>query len=120
MVERYGGWYDRRPIERGALRPDRRCGVQSAAVAAAEVVARACRAAVTDRGRARSLLSAEARRWLMLTALRDLEVPWPTVHVTEWTARRAGGRALRNLTRLEEILAGPGRCGASHLRDACQ
>lgn len=90
--------------------------VQGAAAAAAEIVARTCAAAVADRGRALVAFSGGETPWLMLGALRDLDLPWHTVYVTQVDERIApAGDALRNLTRLEEILVRAGPLPASQL-----
>jgi 6-phosphogluconolactonase len=87
-----------------------------AAQAAAEEVARACAAAVADRGRALIALSGGETPWLMLTALRDLDVPWNAVHVAQVDERVAPLRdPLRNLTRLAEILVQSGPLPARQL-----
>jgi 6-phosphogluconolactonase len=81
-----------------------------AAKTAAQEVARACRTAVAERGRALIAFSGGETPWLMLSALRDLDLPWGDVHVAQVDERIAPpGDTLRNLTRLTEILvrAGP-------------
>jgi len=87
----------------------------AASVAAGEV-ARACRAAVAERGRALIAFSGGATPWLMLSALRGLDLPWNAVHVAQVDERVAPpGDPLRNLTRLAEILVHSGALPASQL-----
>jgi len=89
---------------------------QGAAGSAADEVARACRTAVAERGRALIAFSGGTTPWLMLGALRDLDVPWNVVHVAQVDERVAPpGDALRNLTRLEEILVRTGPLPARQL-----
>jgi 6-phosphogluconolactonase len=89
---------------------------QDAAELAAQEVARACRLAVAERGRALIAFSGGETPWLMLRALRDLEVPWQAVHVAQVDERVApAGDPLRNLTRLAEILVRSGPLPGSQL-----
>ncbi len=88
----------------------------AAAATAAAIVARACTVAVADRGRALIAFSGGETPWLMLRALRELEVPWQSVHVAQVDERIApAGDPQRNLTRLEEILVRAGPLPASQL-----
>jgi 6-phosphogluconolactonase len=89
---------------------------QGAANAAADEVARACRSAVAERGRALIAFSGGETPWLMLRALRDLDLPWGAVHVAQVDERIAPpGDPLRNLTRLAEIMVQSGPLPARQL-----
>jgi 6-phosphogluconolactonase len=76
-----------------------------AARLAADEVARACVAAVTARARALVAFSGGETPWLMLQSLRERELPWRSIHVTQVDERVApAGDARRNLTRLVDLL----------------
>ena len=88
----------------------------AAARLAAEEIARACRAAVTERGHAVVAVSGGETPWLMLRDLRVMDLPWASIHITQVDERCAPrGDAQRNLTRLEEILVREGPLPATNL-----
>ena len=77
----------------------------SAARAAAAVIAESARAAVAARGRFIMALSGGHTPWLMLRALANEEVPWGSVHVVQVDERVApAGHPDRNLTQLRASL----------------
>ncbi|MGA7328361.1 MAG: 6-phosphogluconolactonase [Rhodomicrobium sp.] len=77
----------------------------SAAQAAAGVVAAEARKAVGERGRFFVAFSGGHSPWLMLRALADEDVPWEGVHIVQVDERVApGGDPDRNLTHLRESL----------------
>lgn len=77
----------------------------SVARRAAAVIAAEARAAVATRGRFVMAVSGGQTPWIMLRALADEEVPWPSVHVLEVDERIApAGHPDRNLTHLRESL----------------
>ena len=77
----------------------------SAARAAAGMIAAEARAAVAERGRFVMAVSGGRTPWIMLRALSDEEVPWESVHVVQVDERVApAGDADRNLTHLRESL----------------
>src|ERR1700686_4269737 len=78
---------------------------ESAARAAAGMIAAEARAAVADRGRFVMAVSGGRTPWIMLRALSDEEMPWERVHVVQVDERVApAGHADRNLTHLQESL----------------
>ncbi len=71
----------------------------------ATVLASEARAAVAARGRFLVALSGGHTPWLMLRALADEDIPWPSVHVFQVDERIApAGDPDRNLTHLWESL----------------
>lgn len=77
----------------------------SAARAAAGIIALEARAAVTARGRFVMAVSGGRTPWIMLGALANEEVPWENVHVVQVDERIApDGDKDRNLTHLRESL----------------
>lgn len=89
---------------------------QSAARVAAEEIAVLCRHAVRERGRALLAFSGGATPWLMLRALRALDLPWDRTWVTQVDERIAPhGDERRNLSRLAEILVNEGPLPAAQL-----
>jgi len=77
----------------------------AAARRAAAVIAAEARAAVAARGRFVMAVSGGRTPWVMLRALADEEVPWPSVHVLQIDERIApAGDPDRNLTHLTESL----------------
>ena len=84
--------------------------VESVAHQAAEVIAAEARAAVQARGRFVVAISGGRTPWVMLRALRSLDVPWENVHVLQVDERIApAGHAERNLTHLCASLVPPDR-----------
>src|SRR5271154_3914481 len=78
---------------------------QSAAEAAAVMIAAEARAAVAARGRFVMAVSGGRSPWIMLRALAGEDVPWESVHVVQVDERVAPeGDADRNLTHLRESL----------------
>jgi len=78
---------------------------ESAARAAAGMIAAEARAAVAERGRFVMAVSGGRTPWIMLRALSGEEVPWESVHVVQVDERVAPvGDADRNLTHLRETL----------------
>ena len=78
---------------------------ESAARAAAKVIAEEARAAVTARERCVMAVSGGHTPWIMLRALADEELPWERVHVVQVDERVApAGDPDRNLTHLQESL----------------
>ncbi len=78
---------------------------QSAAGAAAGIIAAEARAAVAARGRFVMAVSGGRTPWIMLRALAGEDVPWERVHVAQVDERVAPlGHADRNLTHLQESL----------------
>src|ERR1700674_5276545 len=78
---------------------------ESAARAAAGMIAAEARAAVAERGRFVMAVSGGRTPWIMLRALSDEEVPWESVHVVQVDERVApSGHADRNLTHLRASL----------------
>ena len=72
---------------------------------AAAVIAAEARAAVAARGRFVMAVSGGRTPWVMLRALADEEVPWPSVHVLQIDERIApAGDPDLNLTHLTESL----------------
>ncbi len=72
---------------------------------AASLIAGEARAAVAARGRFVMAVSGGKTPWVMLRALADEEVPWPSVHVFQVDERIApAGDPDRNLTHLRESL----------------
>jgi 6-phosphogluconolactonase len=79
--------------------------VESAARAAAAVIAESARAAVAARGRFIIAVSGGRTPWLMLRALASEEVPWESVQVVQVDERVAPpGHPDRNLTQLRASL----------------
>ena len=77
----------------------------SAARAAAAVIADSARAAVAARGRFVMAVSGGHTPWIMLRALANEEVPWGRVHVVQVDERVApAGHPDRNLTQLRASL----------------
>jgi 6-phosphogluconolactonase len=84
--------------------------VESVAHRAAEVIAAEARAAVEARGRFVVAISGGRTPWVMLRALRSLDVPWKDVHVLQVDERIAPvGHDERNLTHLWASLVPPDR-----------
>ena len=80
-----------------------------AALAAAEALADACRAAVAARGRASVAVSGGETPWRMLEHWRGLVLPWEHIHVAQVDERVAPpGDPRRNQTRLARILVADG------------
>ena len=80
--------------------------VESVADQAAEIIAAEARAAVKARGRFAVAISGGRTPWVMLRALRALDLPWTDVHVLQVDERIAPvGHAERNLTHLCASLA---------------
>jgi 6-phosphogluconolactonase len=78
---------------------------ESAARAAAGMIAAEARAAVAERGRFVMAVSGGRTPWIMLHALSDEQVPWESVHVVQVDERVApAGHPDRNLTHLRESL----------------
>ena len=78
---------------------------ESAARAAAGMIAAEARAAVAARGRFVMAVSGGRTPWIMLRALAGEDVPWKSVHVVQVDERVApAGHADRNLTHLQESL----------------
>jgi 6-phosphogluconolactonase len=78
---------------------------ESAARAAAGIIALEARQAVEARGRFVMAVSGGRTPWIMLRALADEQVPWDNVHVAQVDERVApAGDADRNLTHLQESL----------------
>lgn len=78
---------------------------ESAARAAAGMVAAEARAAVTERGRFVMAVSGGRTPWIMMRALASEVVPWESVHVVQVDERVAPeGDKDRNLTHLRESL----------------
>ena len=78
---------------------------ESAARAAAGMIAAEARAAVAERGRFVMAVSGGRTPWIMLRALSDEQVPWESVHVVQVDERVApAGHPDRNLTHLRESL----------------
>ena len=72
--------------------------VESVAYQAAEIIAAEARAAAKTRGRFAVAISGGRTPWVMLRALRSLDVPWKHVHVLQVDERIApAGHAERNL-----------------------
>jgi 6-phosphogluconolactonase len=81
----------------------------AAALAAADEIASACRAAVKARGIAVIAVSGGETPWRMLQRLRVLDLPWGKIHVAQVDERVAPhGDRRRNLTRLEQVLVDDG------------
>jgi 6-phosphogluconolactonase len=81
----------------------------AAAVAAAEEIAAACREAVAARGLALVAVSGGETPWRMLERLRELELPWVSIHFAQVDERMAPrGDPRRNLARLAQILVQDG------------
>ena len=88
----------------------------SAVREAARHLATACADSVTQRGRAVIALSGGETPWSMLTALRELDVPWDRLYVAQVDERVVpDGDAQRNLTRLSELLVAPGLLATERL-----
>ena len=88
----------------------------SAANIAAAEVARTCADAVALRGRALVALSGGETPWLMLRELCHFDLPWQKIFVAQVDERVAPrGDAVRNLTRLEQILVREGPLPSGHL-----
>lgn len=86
--------------------------VDAVAHRAAEVIAAEARAAVQARGRFVVAISGGRTPWVMLRALRALDVPWEDVHVLQVDERIApAGHADRNLTHVCASLLTPTRPG---------
>lgn len=89
---------------------------QSAARVAAEEIAVLCRHAARERGRALVAFSGGETPWLMLRALRAMDLPWDRTWVAQVDERIAPhGDERRNLARLEEILVNEGPLPAAQL-----
>jgi 6-phosphogluconolactonase len=89
---------------------------QSAARVAAEEIAVLCRHAARQRGRALVAFSGGETPWLMLRALRSMDLPWDRTWVAQVDERIAPhGDGRRNLARLEEILVNEGPLPAAQL-----
>jgi 6-phosphogluconolactonase len=72
---------------------------------AAAIIAEGARAAVAARGRFIMAVSGGHTPWVMLRALADEDVPWPSVHVVQVDERVApAGHSDRNLTHLRGSL----------------
>ncbi len=77
----------------------------SAARAAAHIVAEAAREAVAARGQFDAAFSGGRTPWVMLRALADEDLPWDKVHIVQVDERVApSGDRDRNLTHLRESL----------------
>ena len=88
----------------------------SAARAAAAVIAESARAAVTARGRFIMAVSGGHTPWIMLRALANEEVPWGSVHVVQVDERVApAGHPDRNLTQLRASLLEHGPIGPDQI-----
>jgi hypothetical protein len=88
MVERYGGWYDPPSTWARRLAVDRRRG--RAERSGCRGGDRRARLQGGGHGAGRALVASGGETpWLMLSALRDLEVPWPAVHITQVDERVA-------------------------------
>jgi len=86
------------------------------AAEAARLIAAEARAAVAARGRFVMAVSGGKTPWLMLRALADEEVPWPSVHVFQVDERIAPpGDPDRNLTHVRESLLAHARLAADHI-----
>ncbi|MGE5669298.1 MAG: 6-phosphogluconolactonase [Betaproteobacteria bacterium] len=84
--------------------------------AAAALIAREARAAVTSRGRFVLALSGGRTPWPMLRALAGENVPWPAVQIFQVDERIApAGDPDRNLTRLQENLLSLAPIAASQI-----
>lgn len=91
------------------MRLIRAADADTAAAHAAGELASACRAAVDQQGTALIAVSGGATPWRMLERLRDHALPWEHIRVAQVDERVAPrGDPRRNLTRLEQILAGDG------------
>ena len=78
---------------------------ETAARAAAALIASEARAAVSERGRFVVAVSGGRTPWIMLRALANEDVPWEAVHVVQVDERVAPeGHPDRNLTHLRESL----------------
>ena len=78
---------------------------QSAAKAAAQIIAAEARVAVAERGRFIMAVSGGRTPWIMLRMLAAEEAPWESLHVVQVDERIApAGHADRNLAHLEESL----------------
>jgi 6-phosphogluconolactonase len=75
------------------------------AQAAAKAIASEARTAVAARGRFTLAVSGGHTPWMMLGALADEDLPWPSIHVVQVDERVApAGHADRNLTHLRDSL----------------
>lgn len=87
-----------------------------AALAAAEELASACRAAVAERGVAIVAVSGGETPWRMLEHWRGLALPWERIYVAQVDERIApAGDPRRNLTRLAQILVTDGPLPGANL-----
>ena len=78
---------------------------ESAARAAAKLIAAEARAAIAARGRFVMAVSGGRSPWIMLRALATEKIPWESVHVVQVDERVApAGSPDRNLTHLKESL----------------
>jgi len=78
---------------------------ESAARAAAALIAAEARAIVSDRGRFVLAVSGGRTPWIMMRALTEESVPWESVHVVQVDERVApAGHPDRNLTHIQETL----------------
>jgi 6-phosphogluconolactonase len=78
---------------------------ESAALAAAKLIAAEAGAAVAARGQFVMAVSGGRTPWIMLRALAGESVPWERVHIVQVDERVAlAGHADRNLTHLQESL----------------
>jgi 6-phosphogluconolactonase len=88
----------------------------SAAQMAAEEIAAICRQAAGERGRTLIAFSGGETPWMMLRALRILDLPWDRTWVAQVDERIAPrGDERRNLARLGEILVTDGPLPAAQL-----
>ncbi len=88
----------------------------SAAQAAATLIAAEARAAMAARGRFVLAVSGGHTPWLMLRALAREEIPWDTVHVVQVDERVApAGDPDRNLTHLRESLLPNAQLPTEHI-----
>jgi len=98
------------------LRLIRTPDAEQAALAAAEELAGACRAAVAERGVAIVAASGGETPWRMLEHWRGMALPWERIHVAQVDERVVPrGDPRRNLTRLEGILVTGGPLPGANL-----
>jgi 6-phosphogluconolactonase len=78
---------------------------ETVAQRAADIIAEEARKAVAARGRFLMAVSGGHTPWVMLRALAEKDVPWPSVHIVQVDERVApAGHPDRNLTHLRESL----------------